>query len=1011
MAIKIIETSAAAPLSEREIGLLRATVAELGRATLLVPSYDEVELQRKVLARAGVGLGIDVCTPASWIAALWELLGTGEHIATELERRLLMAQTVAGFDAAELEPLEPNAGTVRVLGSMARDLSPYIDMPGDLAEGSEGGFRRVVASVVGAYRSSLAERGLLELSEAADRLSRMIPAGGLPSTRGVHVRDVLEIPAYLLRLLAAADAAGGPVSVLLASGQESFADELARACADLGTESSRERLGGAPDGDGDDSPGAPAPVSGAAAMPDFLEVAGPHAHASAYADEIERLACTASPDGAGKGAPVRVIVAAARPVELLDALMPHLAARGIAATAVRFVRFCETEAGRHLAALMDLDRRMAADEAGEGSKSLWWPAPELSDWLACPLSGMDAFQARKFDKYARSRRDATPETIASRLQSLASERTARVGGEGPFAEVPVIGAQVFADIRRGRILPALKGMLSVAETAPAFAFGKQDGGVRQQQEVRVLRRVVDVLENLAPGLGVSRDVAMTVLDGVGAFVNMAGSCEDEPRGVAAFMTLGQAALEPAISAAGILLADADVESYPLSRESGPLVSLARALGRPTVSIEPAGRLRCMTARALFTAPRAVLARVTHTRQAKDRYPAAVWTELAERRRLREGLEDDDSSFMRRVGEDDFAADFDFCRLAGASVERVECSPPCELGPAAVPYLELKRLDPATGELRPRPFSASQLESYASCPLCWFMGFRVKPRSLDAGFGDMQMGNLVHDVLHDFFVERLRSGGTLVNEENLEEALEDLRRVFEAVRDRHARGKTEGSAPVIPHSHVERAQVAAVLPQLEDVIRFEATWSTPYVPSKFEHSFNDLGAVYAGRPFGGRIDRVDTTDDGRALVVDYKHRRRSPQFRVDDPTLGQGGAGDDPRWLPALTQTLIYAQILRRELGLDVRGALYFITKQVPSLAGAVSAELVDDGSGSVPLPGVRTGFPAAPGGMTFEELLDRVEAGISARLDELEEGVVAPSEEPARSCAFNHPFALERRRS
>ena len=48
----------------------------------------------------------------------------------------------------------------------------------------------------------------------------------------------------------------------------------------------------------------------------------------------------------------------------------------------------------------------AADE-GMASKTEWWPAPELTDWIYSPLSGADAVNARTFDKNMRLSRSKT----------------------------------------------------------------------------------------------------------------------------------------------------------------------------------------------------------------------------------------------------------------------------------------------------------------------------------------------------------------------------------------------------------------------------------------------------------------------------------------------------------------------------------------------------------------------------------------------------------------------------
>ena len=67
----------------------------------------------------------------------------------------------------------------------------------------------------------------------------------------------------------------------------------------------------------------------------------------------------------------------------------------------------------------------------------------------------------------------------------------------------------------------------------------------------------------------------------------------------------------------------------LAHEEGALEALSAKLGVAPVELEPAARLRDLFDRALAAARfRAILARVTHDRQAKDRYPAAMWTELA-----------------------------------------------------------------------------------------------------------------------------------------------------------------------------------------------------------------------------------------------------------------------------------------------------------------------------------------------------------------------------------------------
>ena len=74
-------------------------------------------------------------------------------------------------------------------------------------------------------------------------------------------------------------------------------------------------------------------------------------------------------------------------------------------------------------------------------------------------------------------------------------------------------------------------------------------------------------------------------------------------------------------------------------------------------------------------------------------------------------------------------------------------------------------------------------------------------------------------------------------------------------------------------------------------------------TSLEYSFNGLGVEYAGRPLGGRIDRVDVDAEGRAMVIDYKHRADVNAFKLSDPTVAKRDGtvpADDPDWLPEHT---------------------------------------------------------------------------------------------------------------
>ena len=1030
MPVRIYTTNAGTDLSDAESALLADLIARHGRAVLLAPTFAELDLCRHDAAEAGVSLGIDYKTPASWLRSLWELLGDGRGFVDNLQRQMLFSDMVTRLDDVDLQPLSRSQGTVRMLARMARDVLPGV--AGTAAERCRGNNCRPepksdaearVFELLRAYAGGLDRRDMVEPCEAADIMASAL-ADNLPAcARAVCVRGVTSFTHGLLELLSAVANSGGEVVVLLAREQAAMREELAAAFDASGVLFEVAPLR-------EDAVASDA-ACGATAQPAFIEVAGPHARAHAYADAIDDLvkACQGfgADDTAGLSAdPVRVLVVSARAPQLFGELASRLAARHIAAETTEFTAFSQSIAGRQFAALASLIERMKAADEGVASKTEWWPAPELADWIYSPLSGADAANARIFDKNMRLSRSKTTAGVKSLLQSVQGQvRGARkaASDENWFKNVPCVVSDVFQALWRDKPVTALKAMLAVAEALPDRSLGSLDGQARRQAEAALLRHAIDILMNDARALDVSQAATVPVLDGIRTKVDKRSTAYDyetyevdgAPRAQVRFASLADvAALRPG-SYDAVLFADVDLDSYPLSHEEGPLATLAASLGREGVTLEPAALLRVRFGHAMRAARGPVaLARVTHDRQARECYPAAVWTEL------RAHAEATGAAQVTCVGEGDIVGDFDPAAGKGLKRERVACEAPQHLSEAAVPYLVLRRRD-GEGEdapLVPRLTSASQIEAYSTCPLCWFVSYRVKPQSIDAGFGNMEKGNFVHDVLEHLHARLPQEGMERVTPENLPRAQELLHEVFAETLAEHV-GKRGNEGPLVPLSAVEERQVAEILPQLEGVLAYESEALAPFAPRYLEFAFNELQVEYAGWPLGGRIDRVDVDAENRAVVIDYKHRTGVEEFKLADPTVRDEESGtapiDDPRWLPPHTQTLIYAQAMRRALDLDTRAALYFSTKGgKPALRGAASAELLEEERGDGRIPGLKKGFPGEGGSMDFDALLDRVEAGIAERLRELEAGNVtavdpASTQAAHARCSYNHEGTFVRR--
>lgn len=1029
MPVRIYTTNAGTDLSDAESALLADLVGCHGRAVLLAPTFAELDLCRHDAAEAGISLGIDYKTPTSWLRSLWELLGDGRGFVDNLQRQMLFSDMVTRLDDVDLQPLSRSQGTVRMLARMARDVLPGVAGTG--AERCRGDncqpepksdAEARVFELLRAYAGGLDRRDMVEPCEAAGIMTSVL-ADSLPAcTRAVCVRGITSFTHGLLELLSAVANNGGEVVVLLAREQAAMREELAAAFDARDVLFEIAPLG--------KNAVASDAACGIAAQPAFIEVAGPHARAHVYTDAIDDLvkACLGS-EVAGAATPVdpvRVLVVSARASQLFGELASRLAARHIAAETTEFTAFSQSIAGRQFAALAGLIERMKAADEGMASKTEWWPAPELTDWIYSPLSGADAASARGFDKNMRLSRSKTAVGVKSLLQSVQGQvRGARkaASDDNWFKNVPCVVSDVFQALWRDKPVTALKAMLAVAEALPDRALGGLDGQARRQAETALLRHAIDILMNDARALDVSQAATVPVLDGVRTKVDKRSTAYDyatyevdrTPRAQVRFVSLADASVLRPGGYDAVLFADVDLDSYPLSHEEGPLATLTAELRRDGVSLEPAALLRVRFGRAMQAASGPVaLARVTHDRQARECYPAAVWTELWAH------AEAAGAAKPMRVGEGDIIADFDPAAGEGLKRERVTCEAPQHLSAEAVPYLVLRRRD-GEGEdapLVPRLTSASQIEAYSTCPLCWFVSYRVKPQSIDAGFGNMEKGNFVHDVLEHLHARLPQEGMERVTPENLPRAQELLHEVFDETLAEHA-GKRGTEGPLVPLSAVEERQVAEILPQLEGVLAYESEALAPFAPRYLEFAFNELKVEYAGWPLGGRIDRVDVDAENRAVVIDYKHRSGVEEFKLADPTVRDEETGeapiDDPRWLPPHTQTLIYAQAMRRALGLDTRAALYFSTKGgKPALRGAASAELLEEERGDGRIPGLKKGFPGEGGSMDFDALLDRVEAGIAERLRELEAGNVA-AVDPASTqaaharCSYNHEGTFVRR--
>jgi ATP-dependent helicase/DNAse subunit B len=167
----------------------------------------------------------------------------------------------------------------------------------------------------------------------------------------------------------------------------------------------------------------------------------------------------------------------------------------------------------------------------------------------------------------------------------------------------------------------------------------------------------------------------------------------------------------------------------------------------------------------------------------------------------------------------------------------------------------------------RPYGASTLEEYDTCPYRWFVGHELDPQPLGAPPEPLEDGGLVHEVLERLYREP-PTGRPRPQPEDAgrwEEAARKL--VREVAEERGWRLDAAGA-------RIRIARFDAVIARF---LRRDAETGGPLQPDPalLEASFGKTATdrfdavELGGFTLHGRIDRIDVSPDGQALIRDYK----------------------------------------------------------------------------------------------------------------------------------------------
>ena len=287
------------------------------------------------------------------------------------------------------------------------------------------------------------------------------------------------------------------------------------------------------------------------------------------------------------------------------------------------------------------------------------------------------------------------------------------------------------------------------------------------------------------------------------------------------------------------------------------------------------------------------------------------------------------------------------------------TPPGAPGAAGGGREEWLRDERVLAELGGRPWSASQLEKYIGCPMRWYVERILNPASWDPDAEPLRRGGLAHAALKDTLEGlRERTGSAAVTPATLETARELLVR---ALAEREPEHPLSVSGERLPGARLRLRS------DLERYLEHAARVQWPLEPGPLELSFGlpaeeegdlELPAFELGDGvvLRGRIDRVDESPSGDAVVVDYK----------------SGNAALPTRWMgEGKVQVPLYMLAVERLLGRTAAGGFY-----QPLSGGDLRARGILDEDTGIELGSVRG--DERPGEEVRELLGQALELALSA---------------------------------
>ena len=934
---------------------------------LIVPSVLEETEWRRWFADnyPGLAFGLEIASLPTLVVSRWDFIGDGRTILNNTQRTLFMADALEAHARADLDRMlmlgfgeDPEQAAAEVCAS---SLPVTYGMTTTLASVvSEmylhAAFRDALAGVdlhanpafdvIARYDELIREHGLVEYGEALQHLAE----NERPNVVTIWVEKDHMLPAekaYCVRTSGHVFTLD-PAGTSSAPGLSELIDHIYH-------------------------PGEPLEPTQAVR---FASASGIYAEPPLVAQLVEEYV------NAGI-APEDIVVSSSAPSKLMDVVAPKLSEKGIPVSGTHDTVFARTLLGRVHTALREavLDSIEERDGAVFDEGTRLRHIARITDVALSPLSPINADAARKLDREMRGNRTLP---LSYQLDALGLEDTIALLRAGDEASAFALLAQRAFSVTQN---DELERRITEAAAREGSSFLEQARSHKISNRKLFYELIGNVTVRVNYGVA-GQKPGEDLEAGPGTFDG----------GAVRFLTMDQLARTTCRVA---IICQLTAEDYPLSMRADPPAALFRLAGLPREDTYLEDR-RITFKRALAAAADAVvLERSLNDKDATPLRPSVLFEEAVDCYRPNLTTTDDlDEVTLLPKSFDgqtfmipETGAQLDLCVSYGENelsalfpTLHVLGNKPVE--PASVKPLRPDEVKMLVAHGKEPVFSASQIELYLSCPYSWFVSRKIKPEILDATNDQRVLGMLAHASLKGFYDELRAQGLQRVDQDNLDgcRALFDMtfaRQVELAQRDE--------DMPLVISDPLQLREIQSFGTTVRDLIADDAEFLPLFTPTYFEHEFgyDDTLVEYAGHRFCGAVDRIDVDKHGHAVIVDYKGGLSTSYTpKVDDKT---GGLV-----IPHI-QTLIYAQIARRYLGLDVVGAVYRSYKK-RMVAGTVDGLIVT--SGQVLNGSVLSVAAADALAGTFNDLLDRVEDYVASALDRLLAGDITPEPSYEESCKY-----------